>query len=78
MRRQSTRVRAVRIDDPDVVLIAEGDAPVIRDPGESRELDRLGCLRAEYGDGVVRKAVEVAVPRRELVLRAWKRATGWR
>jgi len=38
----------------------------------------VGCLRAAYGDGVVRKAVEVAVPRRELVLRAWKRATGWR
>jgi hypothetical protein len=36
------------------------------------------CLRAAYGEETVKKAVELKVPRRELVLRAWKRATGWR
>ena len=37
----------------------------------------LGCLRAAFGETVVQKAGELTVPRRELVLRAWKRATGW-
>jgi len=36
------------------------------------------CLHAAYGEGTVKKAVELKVPRRELVLRVWKRATGWR
>lgn len=37
----------------------------------------LGTLKAAYGGGVVQKAEEIKLPRRELVLRTWKRATGW-
>lgn len=37
----------------------------------------LGSLKAAYGHSVVQKAGELRLPRRELVLRAWKRATGW-
>ena len=47
--RQSTRIRAVRVDDPDVVLIAEGDASIVGNSGESRKPDRLGCLCPQSG-----------------------------
>lgn len=45
----------------------------------SRSCDvSVRCLRAAFGEETVKKAVELKVPRRELVLRVWKRATGWR
>ena len=34
-------------------------------------------LRAAYGEGAVMRAGDLEVPRRKLVLREWKRATGW-
>ncbi len=34
-------------------------------------------LQCAFGERSVMRAVDLAVPRRELVLRAWRRATGW-
>jgi nucleotidyltransferase/DNA polymerase involved in DNA repair len=38
----------------------------------------LGLLRASYGEGSVRKASEIPLPRRMMVLAAWRDANGWR
>lgn len=38
----------------------------------------LAGLRTTFGEGIVAKAGELALPRRKEVLRAWSQATGWR
>ncbi|MBS1713411.1 MAG: hypothetical protein JST30_03655 [Armatimonadetes bacterium] len=44
----------------------------------SQTCDRVvRTLTAAYGDGTLVKARDLRVPRRELVLRAWRHATGW-
>jgi len=53
--RESPGIRAIGIDEPDVVLIGERHAAVVRDTGVAREANLFGFLRAEYaaerGDG---------------------------
>lgn len=45
----------------------------------SRSCDvTVRCLKAAFGEAVVLPASSLSVPRRELLLRVWKRATGWR